>query len=172
MKRYAVLWCLLACSFGGATGFLEEFKQERRFGAGFSVGGALSAVGIEIEFNLKPEFSLIGGIGSGFDYSSFAVKGRYFLLGDQVSPYFFAGFARWWSQGTTQTDIGPSVLKNVFLSEVDPRSGFSVWTVYPGIGVQFLHDSGFSVYLEAMYLFKLLNFSNGTYAGLGASWFF
>lgn len=172
MRTILIVLGIWICSISGAASFLEEFKQERRFGAGFAVGGPLSAVGIEIEFNIEPEFSLSGGIGSGFDYSSFAVKGKYFLLGDQVSPYFFAGFARWWSQGTTQTDIGPSVLKNVFLSGEDPRNGFSVWTLYPGIGVQFLHDTGFSVYLEAMYLFRLLNFSNGTYAGLGASWFF
>lgn len=172
MNKVLILLCLIISTMSGASSFLEEFKQERRFGVGLGVGGPLSAVGIEVEFNIKPEFSLSGGIGSGFDYSSFAVKGKYFLLGDQVSPYFFAGFARWWSQGVTQSDIGPSVLKNVFLSGVDPRNGFSVWTLYPGIGVQFLHDTGFSVYLEAMYLFQLINFSNGTYAGLGASWFF
>ncbi|MFM8270544.1 MAG: hypothetical protein ACKN9V_10180, partial [Pseudomonadota bacterium] len=118
------------------------------------------------------EISLIGGLGTGFDYSTLAVKGRYFLLGDQVSPYFLLGLARWWSQGTTQQNIGPSVLKNVFLDGADPRNGFSIWTLYPGIGVQFIHDSGFSLYLEAHYLFKIIDFSNGTYAGMGASWFF
>jgi len=171
MRKLLILFvfCLGSLSFAG---FLEEFKKERRFGFGFGVGGPLSALGLEVEFNLEPQFSLVGGIGSGLDYSTFAAKGKYFLLGDQVSPYFLVGFARWWSQGTTQADIGPSVLKNVFLSGIDPRNGFSVWTIYPGIGVQFLHDSGFSLYAEAHYLFKVPSFSNGTYAGLGMSWFF
>lgn len=154
------------------AGFLEDFKEERRFGAGVGVGGPLSALGLEVEFNLDPRFSLSGGVGSGFSYSTFAVKGKYFLLGDQVSPYFLVGFARWWSQGTLERDIGPSVLKNIFLDGVDPRAGFSIWTVYPGIGVQFMHDSGFALYAEAHYLFKVPNFANGTYAGIGASWFF
>jgi len=154
------------------AGFLDDFKTERRFGAGVGVGGPLSSLGLEIEFNIKPEISVTGGLGTGMDYSTLAVKGRYFLLGDQVSPYFLFGLARWWSQGTTQSDIGPAVLKNIFLDGADPRNGFSVWTIYPGIGVQFIHDSGFSVYLEAHYLFKILNFANGTYAGMGVSWFF
>ncbi|NBX75796.1 MAG: hypothetical protein EBQ92_04515 [Proteobacteria bacterium] len=154
------------------AGFLDDFKMERRFGAGFGVGGPLSALGLEVEFNIKPEVSITGGLGTGMDYSTLAVKGRYFLLGDQVSPYFLFGVARWWSQGTTQNDIGPAVLKNIFLEGLDPRMGFSIWTIYPGVGVQFIHDSGFSIYLEAHYLFKVIDFANGTYAGMGVSWFF
>jgi len=166
----SVLLCLF--TFSSFGGFMEDFRMERRFGAGIGVGGPLSALGLELEFNLSPEWSLAGGLGSGMDYSTLAVKGKYFLLGDQVSPYFLFGFARWWSEGTVNREIGPSVLKNVFLQGQDPRNGFNVWTAFPGIGVQFLHDSGFSVYAEAHYLFKMPNFSNGTYAGLGASWFF
>jgi asparagine synthetase B (glutamine-hydrolysing) len=35
-----------------------------------------------------------GGIGTGLDYSTFAVKGKYYLLGDSVSPYFGLGMSR------------------------------------------------------------------------------
>ena len=170
MRKVFLLFLILANV--SQAGFLDDFKMERRFGAGFGVGGPLSALGLEVEFNIKPEVSITGGLGTGMDYSTLAVKGRYFLLGDQVSPYFLFGVARWWSQGTTQGDIGPAVLKNIFLEGVDPRRGFSIWTIYPGVGVQFIHDSGFSVYLEAHYLFKVIDFANGTYAGMGVSWFF
>jgi hypothetical protein len=169
--RMLVLFFLLVARVCQA-GFLDDFKNERRFGAGVGVGGPLSALGLEIEFNIKPEISIAGGLGTGGDYSSLAVKGKYFLLGDQVSPYFLFGLSRWWSQGTTQSDIGPAVLKNIFLEGADPRNGFSIWTMYPGVGVQFIHDSGFSLYLEAHYFFKIPNFANGTYAGMGVSWFF
>ncbi|NBX81568.1 hypothetical protein EBQ90_00540, partial [bacterium] len=84
------------------AGFLHDFKQERRFGAGVGVGGPLSALGLEVEFNVTPEVSISGGMGSGMDYSTFAVKGKYYLLGDQVSPYFLVGFARWWTNGTLE----------------------------------------------------------------------
>lgn len=167
--------CFLLMAFLSSlsmAGFLHDFKQERRFGAGVGVGGPLSALGLEVEFNVTPEVSISGGMGSGMDYSTFAVKGKYYLLGDQVSPYFLVGFARWWTNGTLERNIGPSVLKNIFLEGRDPRDGFSIWTLYPGIGVQWMHDSGFAIYLEALYLFKVPNFSNGTYAGMGASWFF
>lgn len=167
-----LIWLIFILSTVGNASFLEDFKNERRFGAGVGAGGPLSALGLEIEFNLEPKISLVGGLGTGGSYSTLAAKGRYFLLGDQVSPYFLVGIARWWSAGTMEREIGPSVLKNVFLQGADPRNGFSVWTLYPGIGVQFIHDSGFSVYLEAHYLFKIPNFANGTYAGMGVSWFF
>ncbi|NBX91818.1 MAG: hypothetical protein EB078_10360 [Proteobacteria bacterium] len=171
MKKIICLIALVITNLTYAS-FMADFRLERRFGVGLGVGGPLSVLGLEVEFNLSSDVSLVGGIGSGHDYSTFAARGKYFFLGDQVSPYFLLGFARWWSQGTTQTDVGPAVLKNIFLQGEDPRQGFSVWTVYPGIGVQFIHDSGFSMYAEAHYLFKMPSFSNGTYAGLGASWFF
>jgi len=153
-------------------GFLEDFKMERRFGFGLAVGGPYSQMGIETEFNLNPDWSLAGGVGRGDGYSSFAIRGKYFLLGDQVSPYFLFGFARWRGMGISKEDLSPSVLKNVFLADEDPQNGFSVWTAYPGIGVQFIHDTGFSCFFEAHYLFKLPNLASGTYAGLGMSWFF
>lgn len=170
--RLNIIFLILAFSIFGKASFLEDFKMERRFGIGLAVGGPYSKMGIETEFNLSPDWSLSGGVGRGENYSSFATKGKYFLLGDQVSPYFLLGLARWWSSGTNSGEISPSVLKNIFLAGEDTSQGFSVWTVYPGIGVQFVHDTGFSCYFEAHYLFKIPNFSNGTYAGLGMSWFF
>lgn len=168
--RFLVLGLVVSCL--SHASFLEDFKMERRFGIGLAVGGPYSKMGFETEFNLSPDWSISGGVGRGDDFSSFATKAKYFLLGDQVSPYFLLGIARWWSQGTSSGEISPSILKNIFLAGQDPREGFSIWTLYPGIGVQFIHDTGFSCYFEAHYLFKIPNFSNGTYAGLGMSWFF
>lgn len=152
---------------------LEDFRMMHRFGVGFSAGGALAVLGIEADVNLTEQLSISGGLGTGLDYSTFMVKARYFLLGQSVSPYVAASFGRWWTSGTKDKNLSPSVLANKFLGPgYDATNGFSVYMVSPIIGVQFMHTMGFAISAELQYLFKLFDFSNGTYAGLGMHWYF
>jgi len=156
-----------------ASIMLEELRMEKRFGVGISAGGPLSLFGMEVDFNLTEQISLGGGIGTGLDYSTAMIKLRYFLLGRSVSPYFGGGFARWWTNGTRETKFSPGGLTSEFLpAKKDYKDGFSVFLFYPTVGVQFMHVMGLSVYAELQYLFKLVDFTNGTYAGLGMKWFF
>lgn len=152
---------------------LESMKMARRFGVGISAGGALAVFGVEADVNVTENFSLTGGLGSGIDYSTLMLKGRWFLMGEWVSPYIGMGLSRWWTDGTAEKDIGPSVLVNRFLEGVsDYSNGFNVWIISPTIGVQFMHQKGFAVSAELQYLFRLFDFSNGTYAGMGIHWYF
>ena len=152
---------------------LEQLKMTHRFGIGLSGGGALAVMGIEGDVNVTENFSISGGLGTGIDFSTVMLKGRWFLMGEWVSPYLGLGISRWWTDGTTSKDIGPSVLRNKFLSGMsDYSQGFSVWILSPTLGVQFMHPQGFAISAEIQYLFKMLNFSNGTYAGLGVHWYF
>jgi len=175
MLRLGLLLCLLAAPVFAATSSLtlDELKMQKRFGIGLAAGGGLAVMGLEVDFNLTETFSMTGGIGTGVDYSTFNVKARYYMPGKWVSPYIGAGFARWWSGGTDAKQIGPSVLANKFIDPgQDLRQGFSVFILYPTLGVQFMHAMGFSVSGEVMYLFKVPDFANGTYAGLSAHWYF
>lgn len=169
-----VLLLLVATATGFGSGrTLEEIRMAKRWGIGLSAGGPLGVMGIEMDVNLNEQFSLSGGLGTGLDFSSFMVKGRYFLLGEWVSPYFATGVARWWTNGLSQPTVSPSVLANKFLGPgYDLSRGFSVWIVHPGVGVQFMHPVGFSFFAEVQYLFKLFDFANGTYAGVGMHWYF
>lgn len=152
---------------------LEELKMDRRFGLGLAAGGAYALLGIEADVNLTENLSISGGIGTGGEFSTFSVKARYFLLGRSVSPYVGAGMARWWSDGTRAANFGPSVLMNRFLEPgTNPENGFSVFILYPALGVQYLHGSGFSFSAEVQYFFRVFSFANGTYAGLSAHWYF
>ncbi len=152
---------------------LEELRMEKRFGFGFSAAGPLSLLGIEFDFNVTPEVSIGGGMGTGLDYSTMMVKGRYFLLGKTVSPYIGVGLARWWSQGTNEKNLSPSILQKKFLKPgSDLSDGFNVFLVYPVIGVQLMQPNGLSVFAEVQYLIKLLTLANGAYAGLGMHWYF
>lgn len=152
---------------------LEELKMQKRFGIGVSAAGPLSVMGVEVDVNVSESISVGGGVGTGLDYSTFMIKGRYFLMGEWVSPYAALGFARWWTDGTKQTQLGPSVLVNRFLdAQYDYSKGFDIFMVYPGVGVQFMHPLGVSFFAEIQYLFKLMDFASGTYAGLGMHWYF
>ncbi len=160
-------------SESGAASSLQQMKLSKRFGVGLSAGGPLALFGIEADVNVSEEFSITGGLGTGLNYSTFMVKGRYFLMGEWVSPYLGLAIARWWTDGTTATSLGPSVLTNHFLGAgYDYTKGFSVFILSPAVGVQFMHPMGFAINAELQYMFRLFDFSNGTYAGLSAHWYF
>lgn len=173
MKAFVAVAFLLfvTTAFGGTT--LEDLKMEKRFGIGISAGGPLSILGIEADVNFTDQFSVSGGVGTGIDYSSLMMKMRYALLGKWVSPYFAAGFARWWSAGTNARNVGPSILSNNFLPRgYDTTKGFDVWMLYPAFGVEFMHPAGVAFFGEIQYLVKLFDFAGGFYGGLGMHWYF
>jgi len=152
---------------------LVDVKNQKRFGIGLSAGGPLSVLGTEVDVNLSEYASISAGIGTGLDYSTMMIKTRFYLPGKWVSPYLGGGFARWWTAGTRQTKLGPSVLVNRFLpSDYNYADGFNVWMFYPTAGVQFMHPLGIAFFAEVEYLFRLISFSNGTYAGIGMHWYF
>jgi hypothetical protein len=147
--------------------------MSHRFGIGVTAGGALAVLGGVADVNITENFSLGVGFGTGLDYSTCMVQGRYFLLGEWVSPYVGLSFARWWSDGTAATSVGPGILANRFLGPgYDLTQGFSVFLLAPALGVQFMHPMGFAISAEIQYLFRMVDFANGTYAGLSAHWYF
>ena len=151
---------------------LEELKMKKRVGLGVAAAGPFAVLGVELDINVTEELSIGGGLGTGLDYSTFVIKGRYFLLGERFSPYLAAGLARWWTDGTSETNVGPSLLKNKFLSGNNYQEGFNIWLLYPALGIQYLHPTGVAIYAEIQALFKLPTLANGTYAGLGALLYF
>lgn len=172
-KRILIVLFLVGSFSASAALHIGDLKMRKRFGVGVSGGGPLAMLGLEFDVNVSEEFSLSGGVGTGLQYNTSMLKGRYFLLGEWVSPYLALGIARWWSNGTRASDIGPSVLTNKFLGPgIDPRLGFDVVMLTPTLGVQFMHPMGIAVSAEIMYLFRLVNFANGTYAGLGMHYYF
>lgn len=156
-------------NFGG----VEELKERKRFGMGLSGGGLLSVLGIEADINLSGAMSFSIGIGTGLDYNTMMAKMRFFLPGQWVSPYLGFGVGRWWTDGTRETNIGPSILANQFLGgKTDHTQGFNVWVVSPSLGVQFMHPMGIGFFAELQQIFKVFSMANGTYGGMGIHWYF
>ena len=172
-------WILVAFIFFSAAALatpsmeLEELRLQKRFGVGLSAAGPLSLFGVEADANLTEEISFSLGIGTGLHYSTFMAKVRCFLLGEWVSPYLSLGVARWWTSGTQEKKVSPSVLANKFLPPgYDLRKGFNIFMLVPAVGVQFMHPMGLAFFAEVQYLFKLFDMSNGTYAGMGIHYYF
>lgn len=165
---------LLFCTAAVAdTTQLETLKTSRRFGVGASAGGPLAVMGVEADVNFDENLSIGLGLGTGIAYTTFMAKARYFLLGEWVSPYMGLAVARWWTDGTQSTSVGPGLLTDKFLPPgYDLRQGFSLFLLAPSVGVQFMHPMGFAVSVELQYLVKLLDFANGAYGGLSAHWYF
>lgn len=162
----------LAPSMGVAQETTEGLRLRKRVGVGVSLAGPLSVMGIETEINLTEQISLGAGLGTGLDYSTFTLRGKYFLIGERFSPYLGAGIARWWTDGTRETVLSPSLLQNKLLSGHTSGQGFDVWMLYPALGLQYLHPMGIAIYAELQAFFKLPSLANGTYAGLGALFYF
>lgn len=157
----------------GALTMVEDLRLQKRFGIGVSAAGQLAMMGVEIDVNFSEFLSVGAAVGTGIDYSTSFLKTRYYLSGQWVSPYFAAALARWWSSGTRETSLRPSVLANKFLEPgQNLRQGFDIWIISPSFGVQFMHSTGLSFYAELEYFFKLPSFVNGTYAGMGILWYF
>ncbi len=162
-----------ASSVALGTTRVEEQRLSKRFGVGASAGGQLAMLGVEMDVNFTESWSIGAGVGTGIDYSTLMLKSKLYISGQWVSPYFGVTLARWWSDGTKESQIGPSVLKNKFLDPgQDLAQGFDILIVSPSFGVQFMHSSGLAFYAELEYLFKLPLLQNGTYAGGGILWYF
>ena len=152
---------------------VEELKERKRFGIGLSAGGLLSMLGIEADVNLSSTTSLSLGVGTGLDYNTMMAKLRFFLPGQWVSPYFGIGVGRWWTDGTRETNVGPSLLSNQFLVGVTNLTrGFDIWLASPSLGVQFMHPVGIGFFAELQQIFRIPSLANGTYGGLGIHWYF
>lgn len=152
---------------------LDTLRMEKRFGIGVAAGGPLSIMGVEVDINVSEDVSLSGGLGTGIDYTTLALKGRYFLLGKSVSPYIGAGAARWWTDQVKSTELTPGFLNNGFLADdFRPENGLNLFLVYPVLGVQYMHPMGIEFSAEVLYLFKVFNMASSPYAGLGVHWYF
>ena len=151
---------------------LRDMRMKKRIGIGFSAAGPLSVMGVEVDVNLTESLSVSMGFGTGVDYSTLMVKGRYFLIQEWISPYLALGFARWWSDGTAKNIISPSFLQENFLKGKNLTEGFAVDMIFPAVGAEFMHPLGVGFFAELQYFISLRDFKTGVYGGMGAHWYF
>jgi len=120
-----------------------KMRQDRKVGAGLSVGGPLGVAGANIELNMEDENSAVAGFGTGPGYNSFQLAWKHAFDGDYIAPYVSGGISRWYnSNGSSNAFQDSGTLKEV-LSDSEKSSGrFGADFVFGSLGLQYNQLSG------------------------------
>lgn len=137
-----------------------KMREELRMGAGLSVGGQLGVWGLNAELNFEDENSAIAGIGAGPGYSSVQLAWKHSFDGDYLSPYFSAGYSRWYSSGGSGDQWKQSsILNRILTAEEKRKSQFGSDFINVSAGLQYNQLSGsmygFSVYAELIGMYEV-----------------
>lgn len=144
----------------------EQLRQKHKVGVGLTAGGPLGFAGANLEFNVFPDVSVLGGFGLAPEYRSFNFQWKMMLGSGATAPYFSAGYARWFTTGENKnlSSTTPSFLYERFLTDSEKRRGqFGKNILFPSLGLQYTQLSGewtgFSVFAEVVMLLNLSNFA-------------
>lgn len=130
-------------------------RQQLKVGAGLAVGGALGAMGFNMELNVEDADGAIAGFGTGQGYNSFQLAWKHAFEGDYLAPYFTAGYSRWYnSSGSTSAAEHSDILDRVLTANEKKTGRFGTDFVNAAFGLQYNQLSGdfrgVSVYAELM----------------------
>lgn len=148
-------------------------KLDRVFGLGFVSAGAYGVFGAELDFSLLESWTFGFGIGTGMDYSSWGLHSRYLFRKAALTPFVELGYANWNLQKVSQrnNEVMPAHLAKRFFGSVDSDGG-TAHIFYPGIGLNYMLDSGLSLAAQAQYMIHLKDFSGGLTASAGIYYYF
>jgi len=119
-----------------------KLREDRKVGAGLSVGGALGVLGGLIELNIEDDDGVLAGFGTGAGYQTLALSWKHAFEGEYFTPYTTLGLASWWNSGNQADASNSSLLKN-FLNDKEKLSRkFSLEILSGSAGMQFNQLSG------------------------------
>ena len=188
-----ILTCLLITVFFNAISWAKEAEPEahyndyrrynlrhyKKMGIGLSAAGALGLVGLKLEINFTPEYSLVSGFGGGLGYRSYTFQIKRTFGYRVFSPYVSVGFANWSSEKekNVRRQQVPSFFSSKFLSSHEKVNGkFSKNIIYPGLGVQVMevHGNweGLTLYIEGLLLVDIEDAVYQPRGGLGLTYYF
>lgn len=119
-----------------------KLRQDRKVGAGLSVGGGLGGMGAVIELNIEDENSTLVGFGAGPGYQTVNLSWKRSFEGEYFTPYTTAGYARWWDSGSDSELRKSSLLKNFLTEEQRRKAKFGLDLVTGSVGMQYNQLSG------------------------------
>ncbi len=136
-----------------------KMRESRKVGAGISVGGALGAIGANLEFNFEDADGAIAGFGTGPGYNSVTLAWKHSFEGDYISPYTSVGYSRWYNSYGGGGYKDSSILDRV-LTKAEKKSGqFGTDFLTGAIGLQYNQLSGefagISAYAELVGLIEV-----------------
>lgn len=135
-------------------------REERRVGVGLGVGGALGFTGLNLELNMEDENAALMGLGYGDGYNTVHLQWKHSFEGQYFTPYFSAGYSRWY--GTQERSLMNSsyVLRSVLSDETIRKGPFNADFLVGSAGLQYNELEGDWVGASFYFEFTLLGSLN------------
>ena len=119
-----------------------KMREDRKVGAGLSVGGALGMTGFNVEFNFEDADGVVAGFGAGSGYNSIQLAWKHAFDGDYIAPYTTVGYSRWYNSSGAGS-IGQSDVLDRVLTENEKKEGrFGTDFLNASAGLQYNQLSG------------------------------
>ena len=156
----------------------QRMKAMRKIGTGVSVAGVHGLLGLNLELNLRPEISVLGGVGLSKGFHSFNGQIKRSFVGNDITPYVALGYAQWVSKDKGKVnDTVPSFLNDKFLDTDERLSGkFSESLMYGSLGLQFYQLTGdwvgLSLYAEAILIMDIDDVEFAPTFSVGSTYYF
>jgi len=156
----------------------DQLRQKRKVGVGLTAGGPLGFAGANLEFNVFPDVSVLGGFGMAPEYRAFNFQWKMMLGSGATAPYFSAGYARWFTTGD-QAELSsttPNFVYERFLTDAEKKRGqFGKNIIFPTLGLQYTQLRGdwmgLSVFVEVVGLLNIDNFAVVPTGTLGLTYY-
>jgi len=156
----------------------QRMKSQRKVGLGLSAAGVHGLAGVNLELNLRPELSILGGAGLSKGFNSFNAQVKRSFFGNDITPYGALGYAHWMSSGKGEVDETlPSFLSDKFLNKDELSSGdFTESLIYGSLGLQFYQLTGdwvgLSLYAEAVLIMDIDDVEFAPTFSIGSTYYF
>lgn len=156
----------------------DQLREKRKVGVGLTAGGPLGFAGANLEFNVFPDVSVLGGFGLAPEYRAFNFQWKMMLGSGAVAPYFSAGYARWFTTGDRAelSSTTPNFIYERFLTDAEKKRGqFGKNIIFPSLGLQYTQLRGdwmgLSVFVEVVGLLNIDNFAVVPTGTLGLTYY-
>lgn len=112
-------------------------REERKVGVGVGMGGPLGFTGINLELNLEDENATLAGFGYGSGYNTVHLQWKHSFEGQYFTPYFTAGYTRWYNTQERNLQDSSYVLRAVLSEETLKKGPFSADFLVGSLGLQY-----------------------------------
>lgn len=153
-----------------------KLREQKKVGAGGSIGGVLGLIGFNLEMNFEDSNSAIGGFGSGPGYNSFFLGWKHIEDTRDLSLYYELGYSRWYSNSSSNGNPrNSSTLKAVF-DEKEFKTPLAANFLVGTLGTQFyqLHGTiaGLSLFGELSLMYEVSRQKLIPTGGIGSTYYF
>ncbi|MEK6774239.1 MAG: hypothetical protein AABY64_09885 [Bdellovibrionota bacterium] len=151
-------------------------REERKVGIGVGAGGALGFTGVNLELNLEDENATLMGFGFGDGYNTVHLQWKHSFEGQYLTPYFSAGYSRWYNTQERDMKDASYVLRTVLSDSTLKKGPFSADFLVGSLGLQYNELEGEWAGAGFYFEFNLLGSMNKSVlipsGGLGAIYYF